>query len=295
MSTPVGLLGGVSIGPESTYNTKSSAMVFMIGAGSTIGPRTPLVRASRRLGRRVLPAARGPKYWDGDLSAAFTVEDDLMSDIYGLFCDDTASPYTIGDGSTPAVGSASVSVNHGGHEWTYTGGKATGLRIDIPKDGEASFALTMIGKTTTKEASASTVTYPADSLLILPGGSLSSLTIATVAMAFKSATIEIMAPHTGPERADYGAAEIREPLASGPISIKGSIVLELDDATGANTVATLATHLSSGSFATIAFGTAIFIANVISVGDPPAWQPGVQEFTLNWECVANGTITFVTS
>jgi len=295
MSTPVGLLGGVSIGPETTYNTKSAAMVFLHGAGSTIGPRTPLVRASKRLGRKAMPTARGPKYWDGDLTACFTAEDDLMSDIYGLFCNDVASPYTIGDGSTPAVASASVSVNHGGHEWTYTGGKATALRIDIPKEGEASFTLTLVGKTTAKEASASTVTVPADTLLRMPRGALPTLLIDSTAVAFKSASIEITAPHTGAERSDYGATEIREPLASGPISIRGSIVVELDDATGANTIALLATHLSTGALSSIGFGTAIVITSAISVGDPPAWQAGVQEFTLNWEIATGGQVIFTTS
>lgn len=295
MSTPVGLLGGVSVGPESVYNTESAAKVFLHGASSTLGKRTPLVRASKRMGRKVQPAARTASYWDGEITACWTAEDDLMESIYGLFCNDVASPYTIGGNDVPAVPSLTASVNHGGHEWTYTGGKATSLRIDIPKEGEASFTLSLIGKSVAKEVTASTVTIPADSLIVLPGGALSSLTIASAAMAFKSATIEISAPHTGPERGDYGAAEIREPLPSGALSIRGSIVLELDDATGADTIALLATHLSTGAIGGMAFGTAIVIANAISVGDPPAWQAGVQEFTLNWECTTDGTITFITS
>lgn len=120
----------------------------------------------------------------------------------------------------------------------------------------------------------------------------STMTINGVAIIPHSATIEVAPQMTGPDRWALGATNFRRPQRWGRWKITGSITLELDDTTGNNTLAQIASMLaySSTDIGNIVVGDWTF-TDCWFTGELPSVEAGITPCVLNFEANALSLVT----
>lgn len=290
MAAPIGALGGVAVAPESTYGTLGTVLTWLHAISSTLGQRRQIVQPSHiRVGRYTnIEYSRG--WVEGEISADFTFEQDVVGPLLAACGTVSTATYTIAPDTAPDTNALSVFVNHGGKEWSHAGCKPTGLRIDMPAHESAKITVPMIGLVQAAVVSPHTVTRPSEALVALPTD-IGALTIGGTAMQMRSASINVELPKTGNERFVYGSPTIKEPHPSGPALITATINVDLDDTTGANSIAELADFLSATALGTIAWAGGITLTGCMMTGDPPALQVGVQEFAINVQATGLTIVT----
>jgi len=287
-----GMLGNISIAPESTYGTDpATGYVDQFGIGSTLGLRRSRVRPIR-LGRGIVGvSADRAGFIEGEITLAMTNKESIIGDILGLFGNINTSVFSLAN-DAPDVTSVSVRVNHGMDsngdylEYVYTGCRGTSLRFDLPENGPPQMVIGLIGRSMAKVASPSTVSMPVESNLYLQSD-FDALQVASSPYAHKGVTISLDAPHSGADRSFCGATWIRKPVPSSQMALTGSFVTELDqDSAEANydTAAIIDLYIAGTTLGAITIGTTDFVLSGCEmVGDPPSLGMGAQDFTVNFE------------
>lgn len=289
-----GITGGILIGAESTYDTEATSKVAQFGVSSTLGPRRVPIRTRPRLTSYATRTRQGPSYVDGEIVCGFSRVDSIIGGVLGLIGTDAsvAGTYVIGGGSQD-VASASVAVNHGGKEYTYTGCVPSSFRLDLGQE-DAFYTLGVVGRTAAVEASVTSFTAQTETSLLLPAG-YGTLTIDGNDYDFSNFSLNVTIPTDMHGKTSVGATKVRKSFISGPFEISGSVTLEFDDdaANDMDTVTLLANLLSAGDgdLGDITLGSWLTIATCQATGDWPALQAGAQEFSLGFNAEAAIVVT----
>lgn len=289
-----GLDGGILIGAETTYDTEASSKVAQLAISSTLGPRRVPIRTRSRLTSYASRTRQGPSYVDGEIVAGFTLSDSIIGGVLGLLGSDSAvaGTYVIGTGSQDNA-SASVAINHGGTEYTYTGCVPQSFRLELGQE-DAIYTLSLAGRTVAEEASVTSFTDPSESALLLPA-SYGTLSIDSADYDFSSFSLEISCPVDFLGKTSVGASQVRRAFLAGAFEISGSVTLELDDdaANDMDTVTLLDNAVSSGdgNLASITMGSWLTLSSCQLTGDWPSLQAGAQEFSLSFNAQTAAIVT----
>lgn len=296
MSTPIGINGGILVGDEETaYGTESASKVQIHAISSSLGLRRSTRKQAAWASARSQYIEQGVSYVDGEITAALTKDNATMGNLLGAYALAVAAAanwvYTLG-AYAPGYDSLTVAVNHGtAPEYTYTGLVPSSLRIELNNDGPCTYTAGFAGKAVAKEGEPTTMSPPLSSLIAMPSdiGTLTIVAGGSDTFDFNKITLDIAIPTAYAGLSCVGATTVRRAYWSGPMSLSGSIEMDLDDddTANVNTVAFLDDYIADGNLGAITVydgtNTWITIDGAEMVGDPPSYQADEQGFVCNFE------------
>jgi hypothetical protein len=229
--------GYIAVGDESVaYGTAAGTPVYQHAVSSGLKAQENRVKAPVLGGLSATTGIRLTRWSEGSITLAHTDEDDEVGVIYSHLASASGSVYTFG--GTPTVDSHTVFVGFGGIEYEFTGCVARSITWTLNNGGISTIGLDYMGRYPTKQTEASP-SRPPESEIITPGD-LDTFTVGGTAVGcLKSATITFSWPATGTERIRLGSDLMPQPIRSDRPTISGTFTLELDDATGSDTIALL--------------------------------------------------------
>jgi len=285
MSLPIGLDGGVLIGAESTYGTEASTKVAVHGISAGIGQRRGTRKSVGWLSHKAQRIEQAVTYVDGPVEMGFTLEQDVMGGLFGALGSVSTATYTIGN-TDPDNTSLTVAVNHGAApEYTYTGNVLSSVKIDLPSENSGTLTAAFAGKAAAKEATPTSITDPAESLLLMPSG-YGTLAIDGIDYDFNNFSLEFNIPTAFAGQNAVGGSTVRRAFWSGPMTISGSVKLDFDDDSGSDvdTVTLLDNvYYADGDLTTITMGSWLTLSGCEMIGDPPSLTGEAQTFNCNFE------------
>ncbi len=297
MSTPIGINGGILVGDEAVaYGTEAATKVAIHAISSSLGIRRNTRKSAAWLSSRAQRIEQGVASADGEIVAGFTRDDDTLGVLLSAF----GAAATVGSEVTYSIGTAvpdadslTVAVNHGAApEYTYTGLVPSSGRIELSSDGAATITTAFSGMTGAKEATPTSITPPASSLLLMPSefGTLTIIAAGTDDFDFNKLTVDWSIPVAYAGLSCVGAATVRRAYWSGPMVITGSIEMDFDDddATDTNTVGLIDDYILNGNMGAIVLTDAgstawLALTGCEMTGDPPSLQGDNQTFTCNFD------------
>lgn len=290
--TPDGALGGLAIVAESTYGTTpgTPTWVWQNYIDSTVVPKREIIQPKWATFRPATNRKYSVSYGLGEIKLAMSLADSIIGPVLAAGSAKSGSVYTFGDGSEPDTNSFSLLQNYGGgdataanwFEYIFVGMKPTGYRFEINLDGNAVLTVPVIGRAPTKTAagSAATPSAPAESNIVMPSD-IGSVTYggSSTAITIQGASINVDLPKTGAERRGLGESTIREPVTNGQPGVSFSVNVDLDAATGNDTIAILDEFLAGNELGDITIGD-FTLSGCMLEGDPPSLQAGLMQFAL---------------
>jgi len=284
--------GGLKVAPENaTFGTPSGSYVDVHLATATMGLRRTLarpVRLSRGAPGHGLGSAvhEYMSAWcDGEIVVPLMMSDAIIGHLYGCGASKATLTYTFGGDEAPNDISMALDVvmdEDTPLSYLFTGVKPTSYRWDFAADQNASLTIGVVGGVLPVKGT-STITRPSDAEIVMPSD-VSSFTVGATAIGVKSASITVELPTSSSERHTIGQAFIKQPVRNGPCLITGSLLVDLDDETGFDSVDILDDFLSGTALGDIEFGSSsITASNCLMTGDAPTLGPGITEFPINFE------------
>lgn len=283
-------LGWVALAAESVaYGTLGASLVYQHGISVT-----PTFNEAR-----VIPpvlgsvaAATGTRLnsnFTGTVTLAHTDEGDDVGVLYGHFGSLFTTTYTFG--GTPANDSLSLFYDLNGVEYDVPGCIGRSITWTLNNQDFSTVAVDLIGRAPVKYAGATrSPSLPPATELVKPSD-LATFTIGgTNVFGITGATITYSRQVTGMERQRLGSAILAEPCIYGRPTITASFNLELDDATGNDTVDLIDDLLADTAGANIVLDNFALTACKV-MGDMPELARGLGNVNLRVQATGLSVIT----
>ncbi len=234
-----GDLGWTAVAAESTYGTLGTSLVYQHAISSGLKPQY----------NRTVPPCLGStdphvgyrlsRWTAGTVTLGHTDEEDDIGVIYDHMASAVGNDYTFG--GTPTNGSLSFFVDYGDVEWDYSGCVVRGITWNLSASDYSTIALDVLGQSVAKYAGGPRITAIPDCKEVTTPGDLSVFTMNSVDVsgAIKGATINWAWQTTDIGRQRFGSQLLPQPVRVGRQVITATFNLELDDATGADTLQVL--------------------------------------------------------
>ena len=290
MSTPQGLLGGISLVAESVFGTDPSSGYSFVHAMDPAG--------ALKIAHTVIE----PKLL-GNVSPAQTVAYDthMVSDGFqmavpwkeavagplfkNLAAETGAGPFLYDFDDTPDTPSLCVIQDYGEGNYAIvsTGCMINSLEFVFEPGNCGVINVQFNGASQAEKSSPPAVVIPLNSYISMPGD-LSAFTVGGTAVAPRSFKFRAEQPLTGADRKQYGSTAIKQPIPAGARFFGCDLTFELDDATGEDTVAELNDVLGGTDLgdivATFGANNIITLGTATALSGVPDVRSGVQEFTI---------------
>mgnify|MGYP001273128539 CR=1 FL=1 len=286
MGVRIGDNGGIRVAPESTYGTAGTVWSVQHPRSASLGPRKALL-PSPRLGAMPTTRAYGVGYADGETEVAYDDHRTVIGDLLAAAGNLSTNTYTIGDGSAPDTNSLSVWVDYGGYVLQYVGAKLQSLAFGMEGNNPVTLTTGFLAQSVSEETPVS-LTKP-DVAGVVWESDLSTITVGGAGACFLSGSIEVAIPIVGADRHCLGAASIKEPEWSGHPTVSGSFNVELEDTSGRDSEAFIASFLAGSAIGDVVVGD-FTLTDCYMTGEPPALGEGITQFSFGVEA-ATLTVT----
>jgi hypothetical protein len=283
-------LGWVALAAESVaYGTLGASLVYQQGISvsptfnevRTIPPVLGSVSAST--------GVRLASNFSGNVTLAHTDEGDDVGVLYGHFGSLSTATYTFG--GTPVNDSLSLFYDLNGIEYDVAGCYSSSITWTLANQDFSAVSFDLIGRAPVKYAGAPrTPSLPPATELVKPVD-LTTFTVGGAAIAgISAATITYSRQITGMERQRLGTAVLAQPCVYGRPTITASFTLELDDATGNDTIELIDDLLADTAGANIILDN-FAIGGCKVVGDMPELARGLGTINLRVQAASLSVIT----
>ena len=275
----IGDNGIIQIGPETTYGTATAAYVPQHSRAATLGFRRDNLLPSPRLGQTPGVREYGVPFADGEIVLAYDNSRAVIGDLLATAGNLATNDYTIGSSTAVDEDSLSQWIDYGGYAIQYTGGILNSLRFEFQPDSPIVVTASFLGRNATK-VTPGTYTKP-DITGVVWESDISAITIGAVPMCSLAGTVEVQFPVEGTDRHCLGGSFIKQPVRLLPIVTTGSLTVELDDSTGADSEAILDLYLAGTTIGDSVIGD-FTLSNCYMTGETPALGEGITQFPINF-------------
>lgn len=283
-------LGWVALADEAVaYGTLGTSLVYQQGISvsptfnevRTIPPVLGSVSAST--------GVRLASNFSGTVTLAHTDEGDDVGVLYGHFGSVSSGTYTFG--GTPVYDSLSLFYDLGGVEYDVAGCVASSVTWNLVNQDFSTVAFDLIGRAPVKySGSARTPSLPPATELVKPVD-LATFTVGGTPIAgISGATITYSRQVTGMERQRLGTSVLAEPCIYGRPTITATFTLEMDDATGNDSLDTIDNMLADAAGANIVLDN-FALGGCKVVGDMPELSRGLGSVSLRVQATSLAVVT----
>ena len=287
-------LQGSKYGIEAVaYGTRAASLIGLQTRSSTLKKIRRNAKSGEYMGLQTPILDTMPAYVEGELVAGFSNSTVVLDALLGAMCAESTAVFTIGDGSMPDNTSLTVENNYGGvaasdtYATEFLGLIPVKFRIDMPANASAFMTIGFAGKDEAEVTSPSDPSPFTQSGLFMPS-EYGALSFDSVECTFKGGFVEATIPHGFIGLDDIGADTVRRACWAGNWSVNWSFNVELDDATGSDTIAHLSNYIGDGAgekgdVGTIALGSWLSLGTPWMTGDHPSQQIGPVDWVISGE------------